>query len=78
MIYQKRMKKTKKLQQVLDLQRRYGGFAQLLLKKDETYYNIVDKENPRRLLRALDVIWQTGKPYSEQINQPKTKRNFDA
>lgn len=43
---------------------------------DPEYFGVVDKENPRRLLRAIDVIWQTGKKYSEIISQPKNKRNF--
>lgn len=50
---------------------------QMMLKKeDPEYYNAVDKENPRRLLRALDVIWQTQTKYSVLIAQPKEKRDF--
>lgn len=48
----------------------------MLKNLDEDYFNVVDKDNPRRLLRAIDVIWQTGKKYSEIIAEPKNKRNF--
>lgn len=30
---------------------------------DPEYYNIVDKQNPRRLQRAIEVCYQTGLPY---------------
>ena len=48
----------------------------ILKNLDLDYYEIVDKDNPRRLLRAIDVIWQTGKKYSEIISAPKKERNF--
>lgn len=50
---------------------------QMLKQEDEDYYNVVDKDNHRRLFRALDVIWQTGKTYSEQVGKPKNKRDFE-
>lgn len=43
---------------------------------DPTYYNIVDKQNPRRLQRALEVCYQTGKPYSSFRNDTSKKRDF--
>lgn len=49
----------------------------LLKNLDFEYYQKVDLENPRRLLRAIDVIWQRGKKYSEIISEPKSKRNFN-
>lgn len=52
------------------------ALQQLLKQLDETYYHTVDKDNPRRLLRAIDVIWQTGTQYSELIAQPKHERAF--
>lgn len=52
------------------------ALQQLLKQLDEAYYHTVDKDNPRRLLRAIDVIWQTGTQYSELINQPKHERAF--
>lgn len=52
------------------------GLQQLLKELDETYYQQVDLDNPRRLLRAIDVIWQTGRPYSELISVPRKQRDF--
>ena len=50
---------------------------QLLLKDlDPAYHQKVDLDNPRRLFRAIDVIWQTGRAYSELIAEPKEPRNF--
>lgn len=43
---------------------------------DPEYYNIVDKQNPRRLQRALEVCYQTGKPYSSFRNDTPKKRDF--
>ena len=51
---------------------------EMLKNLDEEYFQTVDKDNPRRLLRAIDVIWQTGKKYSEIIAQPKKERNFQS
>ncbi len=65
-----------KLQKIWD-EEGLEKIQELLKNLDEDYYNIVDKDNPRRLLRAIDVIWQTGKKYSELISEPKSKRNFN-
>lgn len=48
----------------------------LLSELDPEYFSVVHKENPRRLLRAIDVIWQTGKKYSELIHEAAPKRDF--
>lgn len=48
----------------------------LLQNLDPEYYNIVDKDNPRRLFRAIDIIWQTGKTYSANISEQIKKRDF--
>ncbi len=48
----------------------------LLRVLDPEYYEVVDKDNPRRLLRAIDVIWQTGKTYTENLSLPKPTRSF--
>ena len=53
------------------------ALQKLLKELDSAYYQIVDKENPRRLMRALDIIWQTGKTYTENIDNPLVKRDFD-
>ena len=49
----------------------------LLLELDPEYYNTVHLENPRRLLRAIDVIWQTGEKYSKLVAVPNEPRSFD-
>ena len=52
--------------------------VQKILKKlDPEYFNIVDKDNPRRLFRAIDVIWQTEKTYTENISVQLNQRNFE-
>lgn len=46
--------------------------------KDQLYYEKVDKGNPLRVIRALEVIRSTGLPYSSFLNKEKIqKRNFD-
>ncbi len=49
---------------------------ELLKELDPEYFAVVDFHNHRRLLRALDVIWQTGKKYSEQIAVSQDSRDF--
>jgi len=41
--------------------------------KDFTYYSIVDLNNHQRILRALEVIRVSNKPYSSFLNQKKIK-----
>ncbi|OIO99885.1 MAG: tRNA (adenosine(37)-N6)-dimethylallyltransferase MiaA [Bacteroidetes bacterium CG2_30_33_31] len=43
---------------------------------DPTYFQQVDKKNPKRLLRALEVIKATGKTYSQQRKSTKKQRPF--
>lgn len=50
---------------------------EILEKLDPEYFSIVDKDNPRRLYRAIDIIWQTGKTYTENISEQIKKRDFD-
>jgi tRNA dimethylallyltransferase len=47
-----------------------------LKEKDPLYFETVDRQNPRRLIRALEVIKQTGKPYSEFRQRKPAGRNF--
>jgi tRNA dimethylallyltransferase len=44
---------------------------------DEEYYNIVDKQNPKRILRALEVCLQTNQTYTSLRTQAVKKRNFN-
>jgi len=53
-----------------------GALQEKLNTLDPEYYQKVDKHNPKRLLRALEVCLQTGRPYSElRLNKPG-KRDF--
>ena len=44
---------------------------------DSDYYAIVDQQNPRRLQRALEICYQTGKPFSSFRSGNTVKRDFD-
>ena len=44
---------------------------------DNQYFQIVDKQNPRRLQRALEVYYQTGRPYSTFRQGNAVKRDFN-
>ena len=43
---------------------------------DPAYVEIVDKNNPNRILRALEVCMATGKTFSSLRNRPSKQRNF--
>ncbi|MDR1758601.1 MAG: tRNA (adenosine(37)-N6)-dimethylallyltransferase MiaA [Bacteroidales bacterium] len=43
---------------------------------DPRFYQQTDIANPKRLIRALEVCLQTGKPYSSQLTAPKIQRPF--
>ncbi len=49
----------------------------LVEKSDPEYYKTVDKNNPKRLLKALEVYDTTGLPYSSFLKNTKKKRDFD-
>ncbi len=49
----------------------------MLEELDSDYFSVVDKDNPRRLFRAIDIIWQTNKTYTENLSTPKAKRDFE-
>ncbi|MGU3377500.1 tRNA (adenosine(37)-N6)-dimethylallyltransferase MiaA [Chryseobacterium sp. M5A1_1a] len=51
---------------------------EILKELDPEYFEVVDFQNHRRLLRAIDVIWQTNKKYSEQIAVSQDSRDFNA
>lgn len=56
-----------------------GGLAwmqQTLQSLDPIYYSEVDKQNPVRLRRALEVCLETGKPFSTFRKNAKTTRDF--
>ncbi|WP_431121560.1 tRNA (adenosine(37)-N6)-dimethylallyltransferase MiaA [Flagellimonas flava] len=47
-----------------------------LKSKDSKYYQMVDLDNPHRLIRALEVCIASGKPYSSFLKQKKDIRPF--
>lgn len=53
------------------------GMQEVLQRLDPDYYAIVDQQNPRRLQRALEVCYQTGKPFSSFRSGNTAKRDFD-
>ncbi|UPT67683.1 MAG: tRNA (adenosine(37)-N6)-dimethylallyltransferase MiaA [Sphingobacteriales bacterium JAD_PAG50586_3] len=64
-----------------NLQKQYEergiGFLQAELERlDPVYYNTVDKQNPLRLMRAVEVCLVTGQPYSAQRKNEKKERPF--
>jgi tRNA dimethylallyltransferase len=44
---------------------------------DPEYFSTVDQQNPRRLQRALEVCYQTGRPFSSFRSGTKAKRDFE-
>lgn len=55
------------------------NFLQEKLKQlDPTYYNIVDIQNPNRLIRAISVSLVANAPYSSFLNQKNVVRNFES
>lgn len=44
---------------------------------DYEFYQVVDKKNHQRILRALEVCLQTGQKYSLLRSNKKSKRNFN-
>jgi len=47
-----------------------------LQKIDPLYFEKVDKENPKRLLKAIEIFEMTGKPYSSFLEKEKKLRPF--
>ncbi|WP_396185640.1 tRNA (adenosine(37)-N6)-dimethylallyltransferase MiaA [Flavobacterium sp.] len=47
-----------------------------LEQRDPNYFEVVSKQNPQRMMRALEVCIGSGKPYSSYLNQKKNTRNF--
>jgi len=65
-----------KLQEILDNEG-IEKLQEMLKELDPEYFSVVDFHNHRRLLRAIDVIWQTDKKYSELIAVSQDSRDFN-
>lgn len=64
-----------------ELQRRLreeglAALAEELRRLDPDYYGVVDRQNPARVVRALEVCLQTGIPYSAQRTGARRQRPF--
>ena len=56
-----------------------GGLQQLrldLLEMDPDYYKIVDLNNHKRLIHALEIMYESGKKYSELRTGERRQRDF--
>lgn len=47
-----------------------------LRSRDEAYWQVVDRHNPARVIRALEVCIASGRPYSEQRTAIRRSRPF--
>lgn len=66
----------KQLNDELDLM----GLTELqeeLKEADPSYYQEIDIENPHRIIRALEIIRGTGKPFSSFLSKNTKKRDFE-
>lgn len=64
------------LQKLFD-QKGIEPLQEQLKQQDPDYYEKVDAQNPHRLIRALEVCIQSGKPYSSFLGKNKPKRPFE-
>jgi tRNA dimethylallyltransferase len=53
------------------------ALANKLKTLDPQTYDIIEIDNPHRVIRALEVTIGSGQPYSNFLNKPKPKRNFE-
>jgi len=65
-------------QKVADIFKKEGllGLQAVLAQLDPETYNKIDLQNPRRLVRALEVCYIEGQPYSSYLKKPKKERPF--
>jgi tRNA dimethylallyltransferase len=69
----------KELRDKLNLRFQNEGIEPLkaqLIELDPEYHEEVDKANPHRIIRALEICISTGKAFSSFRKQQKKKRNF--
>ncbi|RLJ33947.1 tRNA dimethylallyltransferase [Chryseobacterium sp. 7] len=65
-----------KLQAIME-QEGIEKLQEILQELDPEYFSVVDIHNHRRLLRAIDIIWQTDKKYSDHISVSQNGRDFN-
>lgn len=54
-----------------------GVLREQLRERDPQFYETNDMANSKRMIRALEVCLQTGRPYSEQLVRTRRQRDFD-
>lgn len=67
------------LREMIRKEWRDKGIARLqqwLSEVDPEYFAVVDRQNPMRLIRALEVSLTTGKPYSSFLRNRPLRRDF--
>ena len=69
--------KTKQVVQDIYQNEGLEGLQKHLKELDPEYYHIVDKDNHRRIIRALEVCMASGKPYSGFLTHAHHKRDFE-
>lgn len=70
---------SQELKDILVAEHAANGLAPLLNeleKGDPSYFEEVDRNNPVRIIRAVEVLRLTGKPYSEQRKSTANPRSF--
>jgi len=65
-------------EELMEIYQVYGlaRLQELLSKADPDYFNVVDRENPHRMIRALEVYRGTGKPFSSYREKKVAERPF--
>lgn len=72
--------KSDELKKAITLQWETEGLESLLLElkeKDIDFYNEVDRDNPMRIIRAIEAIRLTDEPFSKLRNQKKKELPFE-
>lgn len=54
-----------------------AALQRILEKNDPEYFNTVDQNNPQRIIRALEIIEQTGQSFTSLRLSKKQNRSFD-
>ena len=70
----------KQIRETLNTQLDNNGLEilqQELMSVDPLYFKTMDTENPRRVIRALEIYRATGKPYSSFLKAKAANRNFE-
>ncbi len=68
------------IREEITIRYKQGGLPWLqdiVRQEDPDYYEIVDRQNPQRLMRALEVIQHTGKPFSSYHQKQQRALPFD-